>query len=283
MNPNDPMQPGPGQEWTSYREQFPRPWWKRRWNIILMVVVGGLAVLGVIGAISAPPADRTAEATATAASDLPDLSQRTYSGPAPVTEAPVPVEDTTEETTEAPAPTTPPAKPARYTGRGDSVVKIRKPGDGSGPVLASITASGSSNFVVEAKGGDDQLLVNVIGAYVGTVLLDPQDDSETTRLIVTASGRWTIMLAPVSAARVVSGSYRGRGDSVFFYDGSGDPAEATFTGPRAEANFVVTSYSDNGEDLLVNEIEPYKGTVEIPSTPAVVVVNATGAWSVVFG
>ncbi|HVQ89578.1 MAG TPA: hypothetical protein VMU51_00960 [Mycobacteriales bacterium] len=245
-----------------------------------------MVALGVVGAIvnAVSPGQKTFTAAgAGAPTDLPDLSRRTVSGPPPDTQPAEATQETQETTEPAPATTTPPpAKPVSYKGRGDSVVKIRKPGDGTGPVLVSITASGSSNFVVQAKGGEDQLLVNVIGSYTGTVLLDPDDESETTRLLVTASGRWTMTVAPLSAARVVTSRYTGHGDEVLIYDGPEGPSSATFTGPRAEDNFVVNAYNDDGQDLLVNEIEPYKGTVEVSTRPTLLVVNATGTWSVVF-
>ncbi len=284
MNPNEPMQPPTppqGPEWASYREQFP-PHRRRPWLVALIAIIGVLVALGVVGAIvNAVSPDQKKPTAAGATTDLPDLSRRTVSGPAPDTQPAEATEETVETTEPAPA-TTPPAKPVSYKGRGDSVVKIRKPGDGTGPALVSITASGSGNFAVQAKGGEDQLLVNVIGSYTGTVLLDPNDDSETTRLIVTASGRWTITVAPLTAARVVTSQYTGRGDEVLLYDGPEGPSSATFTGPRSENNFAVIAYNDDGQDLLVNEIEPYKGTVEISTRPTLLVVSATGTWSVVF-
>jgi hypothetical protein len=71
----------------------------------------------------------------------------------------------------------------------------------------------------------------------------------------------------------------GRGSTVLYY--TGDSGVATITGNKARTNFIMESYGvDSGEvDLLVNETDPYKGEIEWPAN-ALIVVRATGAWSI---
>ncbi|WP_147050527.1 LGFP repeat-containing protein [Kocuria flava] len=170
-----------------------------------------------------------------------------------------------------------------HSGYGDDVISITKP-DGPGSMaVVEATHDGSSNFIVwgqDAGYADTDLLVNDIGTYSGSMLLDEDDwGAPTVRLRITADGAWTISVRSVNslpsygADRTVSG----RGSSVFRYSGRSTTRQINHTG---NSNFIVWSYPNNGyADLLVNDIGTYSGRVAYPG-PAVIEVEADGSWSI---
>jgi len=168
--------------------------------------------------------------------------------------------------------------PTVFSGSGDDVVSITKP-PGVDVAVATITGSGRSNFVVKALDGDQDLLVNTIGAYSGSRLMDTHVGG-TTQLQVTSSGDWTITLSdPLIAPVLNAGPNSGTGDAVLLYQGS--RSKATISG-QSDSNFVVQEYSASGQDLLVNEIGAYEGTVPLAG-PAFVEVQSEGTWSITVG
>lgn len=168
-------------------------------------------------------------------------------------------------------------KPKVYSGFGDDVLAISKHDTGAQAV--TIQHAGGSNFAVHSLDSSlesTDLLVNEIGNYNGTVLLDGGwSDTETSKLKITADGGWTITLVPLQKVKSFNGKVpiTGTGDDVFYY--KGEIASATFTHDGASNISVKTHGSDS--DLLVNEIGPYKGT--LVWTPGLYTVNADGNWS----
>lgn len=73
-----------------------------------------------------------------------------------------------------------------YNGRGDAVLLLT----GGDPDTATLSHSGTSNFVVQAYGSTRHLLVNEIGVYNGTVIV-PRD---TVVLEVVADGSWRLAI-----------------------------------------------------------------------------------------
>lgn len=176
-----------------------------------------------------------------------------------------------------PAPTT---APIDLKGSGDSVINIQK---GDQPAIAKIAYYGSGNFAIQNYDDNNtqiDLLVNTIGSYQGTVPLDFMDGEHTTRFQVTASGPWEIQVLPLSDVRhaPIPGQIQGSGDDVIYLDGN-NPDTITADASQASNNFVVYSYSENGHDLLINDIAPYTGTVLIDHTTIMVSVLATGKWT----
>jgi uncharacterized protein (DUF2147 family) len=170
--------------------------------------------------------------------------------------------------------------PTEYSGSGDDVVDITKPGDAKA-VLATITYRGAHNFSVKGVDGDEDLLVNEIGNYSGTTLMDA-DDGNTTQLQITASGPWTIKLSDLTLAEPLNtGANQGSGDNVLLYRGSRGKAAITNQG---EHNFAVIETSSNGgRDLLVNEIGDYSGTVPLSAGPSIIEVQSGGDWTIAVG
>ena len=166
-----------------------------------------------------------------------------------------------------------------YRGSGDQVVAIEKPETGA--VLLTVTGSGSADdFVVHSlddRLGEFDLLVNEVGAYSGTVILDADEVQDTREVKVSYPGTWRLTLAPREEARTIAGStVTGRGRDVFFYGGPATTALIEHTG---ESNFVVRALDADGPELVVNEIGTYSG--ERPLEGGVYVqVTADGAWSV---
>jgi hypothetical protein len=158
------------------------------------------------------------------------------------------------------------------------LVKIKKPESG-GPALATISGHGSSsNFVVESLDSSLQevdLLVNVIGSYSGTVLMDVQEGQETARLKIQYPGTWTVVLRPISAAPEFKTTAAGTGDRVFKYLGEAQGLRIT---NRGSGNFIVTTYGDSG-DLLVNEIGNYSGEVALGAGPELIQIQSDGRWT----
>jgi hypothetical protein len=175
--------------------------------------------------------------------------------------------------------TTPPGtKPVvrTYKGNGSKVVKITKPGQGTGPVLVTATYRGGKSFSVFALDSSlhrSDILVNVVGKYQGTNLLDSQG-TQTRALKVQAHGPWTIKIKPASVARRVGAHAKGTGDDVLLYTGSSGVATFDY---RGTLNFVVT-YGDAGNTGLVDEVGHFRGQVPIKKGPVLVVVSANGKW-----
>lgn len=196
--------------------------------------------------------------------------------PAP-TATPEPTSTPTPEPTATPAP-----QPVVYSGSGDNVIDIQKPGD---VVLAYIRGNaGSRYFGVESfndAGEQVDLLVNTTDPYEGVVLLDVRDGEQSTRLQITAEGEWYIELRPLSTARRVSapGMIEGTGDDVFIVDG--EPDVAQISGNVDGRYFGVTGYGERA-NLLVNTTDPYDGRVIVARDVVLVEITAVGSWTVTF-
>lgn len=162
------------------------------------------------------------------------------------------------------------------SGRGDAIVKL--PAGVKGAVL-TVTHRGSSNFVVtslDASNHDLDLVVNAIGGYSGTTLLQSQNDSAPAKLKIEADGRWTVKVQPVALAPKFTGGTRvGTGDAVMLYE---MPAADWRITHKGSSNFVVTAVGNN-DGMLVNEIGHYDGVVPVSDGPAVLVIEADGAWT----
>ena len=247
---------------------------------------------------AADPVATTSPLPQPAADGTPETTSRptatpTSPGPAPSEPPPATAPDATT-TTGAPTTTLPPTTTTttlppfkvEVSGRGDDVVEVDIPSDD--PVIATITYSGRSNFVVwshTAAAKRLDLLVNVIGAYQGVrpmQLGDGVGGGAVGILEITATGNWEVTIEPLFTARLVlcsEGSAVGEGDDVvvvFDFIDSGGAATLTHNGDR---NFAVWAWGRT-RDLLVNEIGAYDGTVLVESGLFIWDVSADGAWTV---
>ncbi|MGI5293104.1 hypothetical protein ACQEVF_58700 [Nonomuraea polychroma] len=169
-----------------------------------------------------------------------------------------------------------------YSGEGDQVVRIRTT---KTPGLLTFTHDGEANFIVTAvnpAGKMEDLLVNEIGPYEGTVLYNGNGTSKgIAALEIKADGAWTAVFKPVSAARCwCAATIRGVGDQVLKLSPTRGlrTVRAVHSG---EANFIVQSYTRVGTygDLLFNEIGGYRGKALLPAGTRLVTVKADGSWT----
>ena len=213
---------------------------------IALAIAMTFALAGCAGSAGA-----TSEATKTAATEATPVP--------PATGTPV----ASQEPTSAP-----PAPPlVKTAGKGDKVVKFDAHDT---PSVATFTHKGEANFAVLSYVGTerDDLLVNAIGGYAGTVYVNAGVDT----FEITADGNWTVDAKPVTEAKLWHGlaRYKGRGDQVLILRNAANKSmQIDATG---ESNFAIVAYDINGErlDLLVNEIGAYSGEVLLPDADRLV-------------
>lgn len=198
--------------------------------------------------------------------------------PAIATPAPTPSEDTA---------VAPPAgaafSPITLKGKGKKVAKFKIPGDAS--ALAQASYNGSGNFTitsVAADGSQNDLLVNSIGKYTGTVLFDAGIDQHSVAFQIEATGSWTIVIKPLASARKWNGSgtVKGSGDDVVQISPASSGLVTLDLSFKGKGHFDLTSYSADGGDLLANEIGNFTGQVFLPDSSFLLSITADGgAWS----
>jgi hypothetical protein len=184
----------------------------------------------------------------------------------------------TKRPTETPAP-----KPIIYSGHGDTVLDLDDDLIGE-PRTADISHTGSSNFAIISYGSDSErldLLVNTIGDYQGRIPIDFYNNEVATRLEIKADGDWKIKFSPLDCAYQtciqLPKNYQGKGDEVLLFPWSyPDVVTIDATG---SSNFAVIGLSDEGRDLLVNDIAPYSGQVMFSGNTYIAIIKATGDWT----
>jgi hypothetical protein len=167
-----------------------------------------------------------------------------------------------------------------YSGTGDSVIAVVLPDGVDNPSVATLSHTGKRNFAVwslDTAMAHQDLLVNTIGAYAGTVTVDFKSGEHTSSLEINADGPWTVTFHSLKALREFAGATAsGSGDDVLVYRGKAGAAAITNAGER---NFAVWSYGSS-TDLLVNEIGAYTGTVRWMAGNSVIAVTSSGAWTI---
>ncbi len=168
------------------------------------------------------------------------------------------------------------------TGSSDGLVSIPAAAKAG---LVRATYSGSGHFAIESLDAQNELtglLVNDIGAYAGTTAFGfGLSSSRSKRLKVTASGRWTIRIAPIASAPQLKSPASGKSDKVYLWDGKATIWRIT---NRGSGHFAVETHGSGlfGDDLLVNEIGAYRGSVPVKAGPAVTVISSDGTWRITF-
>jgi len=254
----------------------------------IIITVASLLIFCVffICVIAVISPSTTAEPTSTL--DVDDLE--TAAAVTASAEASLNAPSETSEPTNTPRPTntpeptatsTPQPEPINLTGSGDSIVDVPK---GDYPAIMRAKHSGGGNFIVssyDANNNQIDLLINTIGAYEGIKPLDFLTGEQTARLEIKAGGPWEITILPVQEARTVTipGPVNGTGDDVFYIEG-GAPDTIIADASQMTSNFIVYSYSDDGQELVFNEIGPYTGTALLDSSTFMLSVQAEGNWSV---
>lgn len=168
-----------------------------------------------------------------------------------------------------------------YRGEGDEVIRIRTI---KNPGLLKFTHDGESNVIVWAvdpRGKKQELLVNEIGPYKGTVLYNAYRGRGLAALQITADGSWTATFRPISKARCwCAKTIRGEGDQVLKLSPTRGLRTVRAT-HKGESNFIVHAYPRVGSygDLLFNEIGRYRGKTLLPTGTRLVTVKADGSWT----
>jgi hypothetical protein len=243
-----------------------RPWW-RRWRVIIPAVL----VLIVIGAFASSP-----DARKGAGAGLDAGLGNT------------PTEVPTAKPTPTPRPTPVPTpalafKPITLKGVGSKVPKFAIPEEA--PAIATISERGTSNFVVTSlasDGSENELLVNEIGNYSGTRLFDANTGEHSVAFKIESDGSWTIVIKPIELARAWNPETKltGRGDDVARLSPPTSGLTTVTITHRGAANFIVTAYTADGGQGLVNEIGNYSGEVPLPDGTLLLEIQADGVWTV---
>jgi len=188
------------------------------------------------------------------------------------------VEKPTEETGPVPNEET---ESIILNGSGDSIVDIDKP---DLPMVVHIVGNSSSGYFgvtsYDKEGEYLDLLVNTTEPYDGIRTLDFLPGEQTSRFEVASSDSWTIEILPISSIRVLSvpGKIEGKDDEVIKISG-GVPDLAIISGNNSGGYFGIFTYNDI-KDLIVNETDPYEGTVMLDSETIFIEVIAVGDWSI---
>jgi len=173
--------------------------------------------------------------------------------------------------------------PIKLSGHGNKVPRFTIPE--AEAAIATITNKGSANFVVTslaADGSENELLVNEIGNYSGTVLFDASSGQHSVAFKVESDGTWAITIKPLSAAKTWDPAtpLTGRGDEVVALSPAVSGLMTATISHKGAANFVVYAYSPSGGDLLVNEIGNFSGEEALPDGTYLLQINADGTWTV---
>ena len=288
--------PPPPSGWSSPSAPQPQPastppkkkGGKRKW------IVGGVVVVLALAAIGAAAKEPNAsDAMATSTPGTTPTSEPTASDPGDALVATAePAEAITPEPTEAVTPEPTQAPPAdafeafTLKGKGNKVAKFTIPEDTA--AIAVISETGSSNFVVESIASDgtsNDLLVNEIGSYKGTVLFDDRQGEHSVAFKISSNGTWSIVVKPVTQATGwnPATAVKGTGSQVLRLTASPDSLAVVKITHKGSSNFVVYAFGTDGTELLVNEIGNYSGETILPDSTVLVTIEADGTWTITPG
>ncbi|MGW4408522.1 hypothetical protein ACWEJ6_31115 [Nonomuraea sp. NPDC004702] len=237
-------------------------------------IVGGivvfLIVIGVIGAALGGASERGRERL-TVAEHTPATAE---------SQEPAADSETPADATPTPSPTPTAVKPRTYRGVGDKVIKVRETED---ILLATLTHQGTSNFIVnplDPGGAEQATIVNEIGNYRGTILVNEENGKVLRGFKIKADGAWTLTLKPLVMARQwTNARVSGRGDDVLLLSPASSGLTTVKVNHSGSSNFIVHSYSEGSGEGLINEIGSYRGEVLLPDGTLLVTIQADGRWT----
>lgn len=250
--------------------------------IVQVILIGLLVVSLTLGALL--EGDETAAPTLElAATTTQAPSTATIAGTAtasPATPTPQATPSPPPTSTGPPSPTaTPPREPIVRAGSGDSVFYPQK---WIGPAVVRISHSGAGPLTVWTQNDNaerEDLLVNVVGPYHGTSVIDLLGSQRILRFEVRTADDWTIEVLPLSAALhlAIPGTIEGAGDDVVVLEGPFAPDLLSADASTATGEFSVLAYGAQ-RDQVVGAIGPYTGTVSIRRDTTVLAVKSNGPW-----
>ncbi|GAA3440900.1 hypothetical protein [Planomonospora venezuelensis] len=185
--------------------------------------------------------------------------------------------------TAPPAAAAPSRTATVHEGSGDDVFRVKTTKDRG---IMKITHTGEQNFAVWSlkPGGDkNDLHVNRIGDYSGTVVYNLYGWHKTSAFEVNADGDWKIEIKPITSAPLwKTATVRLSGDRVLKLPAPTKGLRTMRYRHAGDANFVVYAFPGTGNpSLLVNKIGKVSGKVAIPAGTRYVSVSANGAWYLV--
>jgi hypothetical protein len=234
---------------------------------VLAIAVSAVLVVGgmIVGAVSGAAAALAIQSAGTS----PIVSA------APLTEAPVasePSESAPAASQEAIAGDDRPRLVTRsFTGTGDAIKSVDLQGL---PALVTFTCKACSGETVLETDGAEIMLVNTVGGYAGSHLVDTSTGSVTSQFSISADAAWTLKVEDVDAVPTAAGKARGHGDAVIYWDAPSDKAAITNKG---EGQFLVEGFGSEIPELPVDEEGTYSGTVQL--TPGFVQIKSDGDWT----
>ena len=169
-----------------------------------------------------------------------------------------------------------------YSGSGDQIVDIKLTKKSS---IVTFTHQGTSNFSVWALDENAEsidLLVNEIGSYSGTHLLDLSGNT-LKYLEITADGTWTAEFKSLKSARKWTKKViESNGDDVIQLSKLLPSSTKLKLNYMGNSNFAVWTFDKNGNslDLKVNVIGNYAGTKFLGRSVKYIQIEAReGTWN----
>ena len=153
------------------------------------------------------------------------------------------------------------------------------------PMLVTTSWSGPEDnntiYAYDSDGNEGDLLVNTIGSYKGTNLINLYEDDDVKALKIEGSGSWKITLKPLSEATAWDGkaTFSGKSDDVINVADVFDGLDSIrFKSTNAEGNVTVYGLGDD-EDLIVNKIGNFSGKYLVPSGVTLLKISSDGGWT----
>jgi TM2 domain-containing membrane protein YozV len=159
-----------------------------------------------------------------------------------------------------------------FAGTGDDVKTVDLKGM---PALVTFTCKACSGNTVLGTNGAEIMLVNTIGGYTGSHLVDTNTGSATSEFTISADAAWTLKVEDLDAVPTDTGKASGHGDKVIYWDAPSDKAAITNKG---KGQFLVEGFGNDVPELPVDDEGAYSGTVQL--TPGFVQIKSEGDWTI---
>lgn len=169
--------------------------------------------------------------------------------------------------------------PIKGSGKGDAVVKDITILE-SGIYVLHMTHSGRRNFIVHSFDayGDEELLINTIGKYDGTVWLLGESP---LMFNIEADGKWEYEIKRLE--KTDDTHFSGSGDFVTNIFSTRSGAQVWHFSYSGDGNFIVRLFTTDGLDYIINEIGDYDADqiITIPAgSNAFFIIKADGEWEI---
>ncbi|KUJ67124.1 hypothetical protein ACZ90_30240 [Streptomyces albus subsp. albus] len=154
-----------------------------------------------------------------------------------------------------------------------------------GFVVVDVVKKGDGYLEIKTLDHRNQDKTEILSSWIedlrGRGLLD-HDGHGPLRLHVDTDDEWTVTVRPISALREVSTRLEGHGPDVLAHSGPAVDLAIEHRGDEdGEGYFGLEAISPNGErDDLFSTWDRGRGTVPLTEGPRLLVIEASGAWSI---